>query len=491
MRVASKIALVLAAFLLIQAPVAAANTAVSLVNGYLDVQTDAAGSNILITRTGATTFTVTDPAGNLTGAGPNCTPAGPTVTVTCQNVTQSIIAVGKDGDDTIALAAGTDVRAGLFGNNGTDTLTGGDTADEIEGGMGNDTLNGVAGDDDLNPGFGSDRVNGGGGNDGIEQQSASGDADVLSGEAGNDFIWSQGDGTAQYDGGPDDDLFVHSNFELPVNLVMAGGEGEDEASLGGSFNSGLAVSLDNQANDGAALGGGTSNVHSDVENVDTGAGPDIIVGSPGPNLIRSDASRFGFFLSDTAGGNDTIDPGGGADSVFGGGGDDQITATDQVGDTINCGSNPSAPPDSDTVTGDSIDTFFSCENASAIPLPPGPDTTRPNVTITARSSISRRAFARRGLAVGLSADEPASFAVDLNAKVKRRGGRLVFTAAVGEATLGTGRLGLGTGARSLTLKRSKRFAAAVRNRRLRLVVRVTATDAAGNVTLTSKSVRVK
>jgi hypothetical protein len=52
-------------------------------------------------------------------------------------------------------------------------------------------------------------------------------------------------------------------------------------------------------------------------------------------------------------------------------------------------------------------------------------------------------------------------------------------------------LGLGTDTRSLKLKPSKRFAAVVRNRRFRLVVRVTATDAAGNVTLTSKSVRVK
>ncbi len=273
---------------------------------------------------------------------------------------------------------------------------------------------------------------------------------------------------------------------------MHGGDGDDEASFGNFMNEAVAVSLDDQANDGPP-GTGTSNVHSDVENINTGSGADIIIGSPGPNLIRSDASRFSFFLSDTAGGNDTIDPGGGVDSVYAGGGDDQITATDQVGDTINCGSNPTSPSDSDTVTGDSIDTFFSCESVSAVPvlLPPGPDTTRPNVTITARSSISRRAFARRGLAVGLSADEPASFAVDLNAKVKRRGGRLVFPAAVGEATLGAGRLGLGTGTRSLTLKRSKRFAAAVRNRRLRLVIRVTAKDAAGNVTLSSKSIRVK
>jgi hypothetical protein len=52
-------------------------------------------------------------------------------------------------------------------------------------------------------------------------------------------------------------------------------------------------------------------------------------------------------------------------------------------------------------------------------------------------------------------------------------------------------LRLGTGTRSLRLKPSKKFAATVRNRRLRLVVRVTAKDAAGNVTRTGKSVRVK
>ena len=487
MRAAFRCALVVSALLLIQAPVAAANTAVSLVNGYLDVQTDAAGSNVLITRTGATTFTVTDPAGNLTGAGPNCTPAGPTVTVTCQNVTQYIIAVGKDGDDTIAVAAGTDVGAALFGGNGTDTLTGGDTADELEGGFGSDILNGGASDDSLKPGFGSDRVNGGGGNDQIEQQSLSGDADVLSGEADDDFIWSQGN--AQFNGGAGDDLFLQSNFSAPIQIEMYGGDGEDEAAFGNFMNEAVAVSLDDQANDGAP-GTGTSNVHSDVENIDTGSGADIIVGSPGPNLIRSDVTRNNFFVLDTAGGNDTIDPGGGVDYVFAGGGDDNVTSTDQVGDTINCGSNPTSPPDSDTATGDSIDTFFTCENVNAIPPPPGPDTTHPKVTIIARA-ISRRAFGRRGLTVRLSADEPASFAVDLNAKVKRRGGSLAFPAAVGEATLGTGRLRLGTGTRSLRLKPSKKFAATVRNRRLRLVVRVTGKDAAGNVTRTGKWVRVK
>jgi hypothetical protein len=488
---ASRLAVVVSAIVLIQAPAAAANTAVKLVNTHLDVTANATGSNLTITRTGATTFTVTDPAGNVTGTDANCTPAGPALTVTCQNVTGSIFGHGKDGDDTIAVAPGTDVLAYLFGGSGTDTLTGGVMNDDIEGEGGNDTLNGGSGDDYLLPGPGSDRTNGGGGNDRIESQTLPGDADVFNGDADEDFIWSQGSGNAQFNGGPGDDLFVQSNFSSPVTIEMAGGEGEDEASFGnGVANEALAVSLDDQPNDGGAPAG-TSNIHSDVENIDTASGADIIVGSPGPNIIRSDASKFGGSLTDTPGGNDTIDPGGGVDFVFAGAGDDNIMATDQMGDTINCGSNLASPFDNDTATGDSIDTFFACENVSAIPLPPGPDGAPPKVTVTARSSISRRAFARKGLAVRLGADEPASFAVDLNAKVKRRGGRLVFPASVGEATLGARRLKLGTGRRVLKLKPSKRFAAAVRNRRLRLVVRVTATDAAGNVTPASKSVRVK
>jgi Ca2+-binding RTX toxin-like protein len=487
MRLAWRIGLPALAIVLMQAPAAMANTTVTVTNANLDVQTDAGGSHIAIAQTGAGTFTVTDPAGNLTGSGPNCTPAGPTVTVTCQNVTQSIGANGKDGDDTIAVAPGINLIAHLYGNNGADTLTGSDAADDIEGGSGNDTLNGAAANDYMLPGYGSDRVNGGSGNDYVEGATLAGEADVLNGDADDDFIWNQGSGNAQLNGGAGDDLFYESNFQTPNAIEIFGGEGEDEASFGNFMNEAVAVSLDDQANDGPP-GTGTSNIHSDVENIDTGSGADIIVGSPGPNIIRSDATRSQSYLVDTAGGNDTVDPGGGADYVYTGGGDDNITATDQLGDTIDCGSNPASPPDNDTVTGDSIDAFFSCESVSSMPLP---DTTRPIVTIRAPRSISRRAFARRGLVVKLSADEAASFAADLNAQVRRRGRRLVFPAAIGEATLGTGRLRLGTGSRSLRLKPSKRFARSVRGRRLRLVIRVTAKDAAGNVTRAVKPVRVK
>jgi len=367
-------------------------------------------------------------------------------------------------------------------------LTGVTQADCLEGREGNYTINGGASNDHILPGFGSDHVDGGAGNDYIEQQTLSGEADALAGGADDDFIWSQGGGTTQFEGGPGNDLLDQSGFSSPVPVVISGGEGEDEATLGNSGSEGIAVSLDDQANDGA-LTGGTSNVHSDVENLNTDGGPDVIVGSAGPNVIRSDTVNFNGQLADRPGANDTIDPGGGVDDVFSGGGDDRITATDQVGDRINCGSNQTAPPDNDTVTGDSIDTFFACESVTAIRLPIL-DTTHPKIGVIAKA-ISRRVFARKGLRIKLRTDERASFSVDLNVKVKRRGGGLAFPAAVGEATLGTGRLRLGTGTRALTLKPSKKFAAAVRNRRLRLVIRVTAKDAAGNVTRAAKSVRVK
>ena len=269
--------------------------------------------------------------------------------------------------------------ASLVGGNGNDVLTGGTQTDVLEGRDGNDTINGGAGNDHILPGYGSDQVDGGAGNDYMEQQTLSGEADVLGGGADDDFIWSQGGGNTQFDGGPGNDLLVQSVFTSGVPVVISGGEGEDEATLGNGSDEGIAVSLDDQANDGP-LTGGTSNVHSDVENLNTDGGPDVIVGSAGPNVIRSDTINFNGQLSDRPGANDTIDPGGGVDDVFSGGGDDRITATDQVGDRINCGTNQTAPPDNDTVTGDSIDAFFACENINAIPLPIL-DTTHPKIAV--------------------------------------------------------------------------------------------------------------
>ena len=269
MRAPFKIAVAVLAIALIPVPVASANTAVALVSGYLDVQTDAAGSNILIAKTGASTFTVTDPAGNLTGAGPNCTPAGPAVTITCQNVTkESTVSARMATTRSPSLRAPT-LIATLSGSNGADTLTGGDFTDDMQGGDGNDTLNGGAGNDYLRSGTGSDHVNGGGGNDRIEQGSGSmsGDVDVLNGDADEDFIWSQGDGTAQFNGGP-----ATTSSCSPASTSQCGRDGgRGRGGRGGARAGGSTARSPSRSTTRPTTGrpgSGTSNVHSDVENID-------------------------------------------------------------------------------------------------------------------------------------------------------------------------------------------------------------------------------
>lgn len=476
---------------------AAASAAINatVTSGNLVVTGDASANSASIQQTGPTTFRVTDFIGpNVTG-GAGCTPAGPTMMVTCTGVTGQINASGGDGNDQFTVSGdglfslSTTRTANLDGGSGDDYLGGSDGADRLTGGAGGDSLDGGAGNDEYSGGPGDDSLT----------ESGPGDIDVLNGDAGNDLIIVSRKASGS---GP-----------------ISGGEGQDEIGFyifnaaGDTFLP-TNISLDDVANDGGA--GGTTNVRSDVESVNTGGANDSVTGSAAANVIRTDVYAVSVgpgapayiplpetgAASFNGGGYDTVDPGGGTDSVSTGAGNDSITATDSSGDAIDCGSNRGSTPDSDTASGDAADGFVNCESltkpAAPAPAPPAapapaatPDTKRPTATIGGPSSITRRAFARNGVTIRLGADEAVSFAADLNAKVKRSGGKLAFAAAVGEVTLGSGKLARGTGTRSLRLKPSKRFAGAVRNKRLRLVIRVTATDAAGNVTVKSKSVRVK
>ena len=463
----------LALTLAVAAP-AAADSGVSIdVSMNLVVTGNDESSNVTITQTGANAFTVSDPAADLTATLP-CTGAG--AAVSCTGVTGSLFAHGNGGDDTITVAAAITRRAFLFGEDGADKLTGG------------------AGDDQLRPGLGLNEMRGGDGADDL--QGCSLDDELLLGEAGDDIITTCDGASKQLIGGPGDD-FMSSNVHSG-RVEMVGGEGVDEGFL---FSQGMGVwanvnvSLDDQPNDGPA--GNTSNVHSDVEDIIAGGGADTITGSAGPNTIRSDASSTGYTYSSVlAAGNDTIDPGGGADHVYAGGGDDTIVSRDGAADVVNCGSNiaspfaPGLPPvDNDTVTADSTDAFVSCENVltTAVILP---DLRPPVVSLKAPATITIRAF-RRGLKGRLSSDEPASFVAELRAKVKSSHGTLAFAGAVGEVTIGHGRLKQGTGVRSLRLRPSRKLAKAVRGRPLRLVVRVIATDAAGNEASAARRVRVR
>jgi Ca2+-binding RTX toxin-like protein len=83
----------------------------------------------------------------------------------------------------------------------------------------------------------------------------------------------------------------------------------------------LRISLDNHDNDGQPRE--HDNVRDDIENVTTGEGNDLIIGSAKSNVLD------GVF------GNDTIIGGAGPDTLIGGPGDDELLAKDGFVDVVN------------------------------------------------------------------------------------------------------------------------------------------------------------
>jgi len=168
-------------------------------------------------------------------------------------------------------------------------------ADAVTGTAGDDTLAGTAGDDILSGLAGNDR---------------------LDGAAGNDTL----------DGGPGTD-------------DMAGGTGRDAAVHPAA--GGVAVTLDDLANDGAA--GEQDNVQADIEDVFGSPGNDVLEGSASANTMDGGA------------GDDRIDGLGGRDALFGGDGADRITSRDGLEDQLDCGTGE------DIVFVDTEDVLTGCE----------------------------------------------------------------------------------------------------------------------------------
>jgi Ca2+-binding RTX toxin-like protein len=168
------------------------------------------------------------------------------------------------GDRADALTVGPGVAVGAVadGGGGADVLLGGEGADLVDGGTGSDQLAGGAGVDRLLGGDGGDDLRAG----------ADGSGDDVFGGAGRDRV-----------------TYTES---VPVPHVR--------------------VSLDDVADDGFVALGETDNVHSDVEDVGTALGDDVITGSAVNNVI------------DAGAGNDTVVAGGGTDEVFSGPGADTL-----------------------------------------------------------------------------------------------------------------------------------------------------------------------
>jgi hypothetical protein len=219
---------------------------------------------------------------------------------------------------------GTVIDSYTIDREGADPRLAGD-ADVLTGGSGNDFVNGLSGDDRLRGVAGDDELIGGQGND------------RLTGAEGNDKIVGD-DGNDTLIGGAGAD-------------ALDGGAGIDAASYAGG-NAAVAVSLAN----GAASGGGQAagDTFTSIENLVGSAHADTLIGSAGNNAL------FGGDGSDAlAGGegNDSLVGGSGADALDGGAGIDAASyAGSAAGVVVNLSTCATA---GGQATGD---TFTSVEN---------------------------------------------------------------------------------------------------------------------------------
>jgi Ca2+-binding RTX toxin-like protein len=236
--------------------------------------------------------------GGVMGIAPAAAAAGPACTIT-----------GTSGNDTLFGTPGRDVLCGLDGNDvlrglqGDDLLIGGPGDDQMFGGSGRDELRGDDGFDLLRGDDGADRSYGGAG--------------------GDTFRATQGSAVGVVGDGPD---------------LMVGGSGGDTVDYS-LRTTGVRVTLDGAANDGAPGEGDRAGVRvdgvSDIEHITSGTGNDVLIGNEQGNFL---VSR------------------GGVDQITGNGGGDTIDVMDHTGDdTVRAGAG------ADVCVVDAGDDRTSCE----------------------------------------------------------------------------------------------------------------------------------
>lgn len=402
------------------------------------------------------------------------------------------VSSGSGGDRLTAGAAG----ASLHGGDGDDTLAGGPSDDNLDGQGGSDSLAGNAGDDTLDDGddtppyifavepalpvAGNDRLDGGAGRD------------VLRTDRGaDDLVGGSGKDTAPFSR----PVRQSAGVTTPLRAVP------------------FEISLDDQANDGARGATEGDNVHSDIEEIQTGfyffffgggyvGGDDIVTGSAHAESIS------------TFDGNDTITPGGGSDDVSAGRGDDTVSAVDQSTDRIDCElGNDAAAVDLPGGQPERADVTYDCEAITGQPFaapnpPPLPpvapvapvapvppvDTSKAVMTLTGKT-IRSAAFIKSGT---LTLTVRCNKACSVEGEAFASGATLHST--VGKLSVGSGNLPLGTGSRKLRVKIAKRYLTtykrrlrtrAQRKKGISFSVRATASDALGIVVQSSRTVKVR
>jgi len=422
---------------------------------------------------------------------------------------------GGVGDDTLLAGAG---ESDLAGGPGADAMTGGpesavthylmgaapDGPDRVAGGAGLDVAgyslrsgpvllapDGVANDgeagegDDL--GAGVERLEGGAGADqliaapDLEAELVGGAGpDRLAGGTGADVL-SGGDGDDLLSGAAGDDLAAPSDAVAVPDDDAQPGEGAGSAADAGAdrFDGGagidtisyarrtapVAASLDAVANDGEA--GERDDLGGDVEGIEGGAAADVLTGRDGPQRIEGGP------------GGDLIDPGRGLDDVHGGDGDDTVRARDGTAEWILCGAGR------DTLSGDFDDLAVSCERTTRSAAPLSADHRKPRVTLDGLPRRPRYEQVRRGLRPRVSADEPVAYVVELlgvarTAHISAGPYNLVLVRKTLKRTSRPRRVNLRPSIELLGPRR-----------KLRVRIRVTARDTAGNVRVVRRTIKAR
>lgn len=185
------------------------------------------------------------------------------------------------------------------------------------------------------------------------------------------------------------------------------------------------------------------------------------IGGGGADEIRTGPLND---LIESGSGDDRIDPGGGEDAVFAGLGNDVIALQDGRSDIVSCHDGIDA-----VVSFDPVDRII--EDCEPGPPPERTDTTPP----VARVALDRRQHARRNVSLRVTANEPARFVAQAYLIIGDRD----YGLKPGRGTVsppGARLLRPRLSARELRLARR----ALRRHQRVRVVVAVVATDAAGN-----------
>ena len=176
-----------------------------------------------------------------------------------------VVVRGGEGNDTINVAAGTNVHVTLLGGEGDDVLSGGDGGDTILGLDGRDRITSGGGNDRVSAGADRDYVDGGFGDNILS--GGLGD-DTVYGLDGNDAI-SGGEGQDYLEGGKGNDTVLGGSG----NDIISGGQGDDTIRAGAGDDTVYA----GRDNDTTYGGTGTDKVFGEKNDTSVGAEQNVTV----------------------------------------------------------------------------------------------------------------------------------------------------------------------------------------------------------------------